>query len=87
MSNKKVQELLKQLQQEIKKPDSEIDHDTAQQLQELDVELYQIMNEKELEHQELNDLVVKFEHDFKTNHPMAANLIQEMVNILSKAGI
>ena len=45
------------------------------------------MNEKELEHQELNDLVVKFEHDFKTNHPMAANLIQEMVNILSKAGI
>jgi hypothetical protein len=87
MSNKKVQKLLKQLQKEIKSPDTELDEQTAQQLQELDVELYQIMNKKELEHQELNDLVLKLEHDFKSNYPVASNILQEMINILSKAGI
>ncbi len=87
MSIEKVKELLEQLQHELKNTKQEVDGETSSQLQEMDNNISQMLSVEDLQHQDVYDGIMQVEYSFLTKHPVASNLMREMVDILSKAGI
>ena len=87
MSIEKVRELLEQLQQELKKTNENLDSHTQQQMGQLDKEIQSMLASQNLQQQDLYDGIMQLEYGFLTEHPMAANLMRGIVDLLSKAGI
>ena len=87
MSTEKIRELLQQLQTELSIRNDEVDGQTKEQLLQLDANIQQILNAETLEQKDIYDGIVQLEYGFLNNHPVAANLMREMLDILSKAGI
>jgi malate synthase len=87
MNSKKVTELLKQLRTEINNNRNEIDSETEQQLIQMDADIHQLLQSNDMQQQDLYQGIMQMEYGFLTKHPVAANLMREMIDILSKAGI
>ncbi|HFC29579.1 MAG TPA: DUF4404 family protein [Oceanospirillales bacterium] len=87
MTITKVKELLEQLQTEIKNTNEVIDSETQQQLKQLDSNINDLLARDNLQQQDLYDGIMKMEYGFLNNHPMAANLMRGIVDMLSKTGI
>ncbi len=87
MTIEKVKELLEQLQQELKNTKQEMDDETTSQMQEMDNNISQMLSLENLQHQDVYEGIMQMEYSFLTKHPVASNLLREMVDILSKAGI
>ena len=87
MNTKKVRELLKQLRAELNNNLNEIDSETEQQLLQMDADIHQILQSNDPKQQDLYQGIMQMEYGFLTKHPVAANIMREMVDALSKAGI
>jgi DNA-binding transcriptional MerR regulator len=87
MSTEKIRELLQQLQSELSISSDGVDTQTKEQLRQLDANIHKILNAETLEQKDIYDGIVQMEYGFLNNHPVAANLMREMLDILSKAGI
>ncbi len=87
MSIEKVKELLGQLQVELKKTNENIDSQTQEQMSQLDNEIKSMLANQNLQQQDLYDGIMQLEYGFLNQHPMAANLMRGIVDLLSKAGI
>ena len=87
MSIEKVKELLEQLQAELKKTNENLDSQTQQQMSQLDKDIQSMLANQNLQQQDLYDGIMQLEYGFLTEHPMAANLMRGIVDLLSKAGI
>jgi len=87
MSIEKVKSLLEELQNELKDSTIDVDENTRQQLQQLDVNIHKVLNNADQETKDIYDEIVEMEYQFLNNHPVASNMMNEIVNLLSKAGI
>lgn len=87
MGIEKVKSLLSELQKELKDPSVEVDENTRQQLQEMDVKIHKILNQNNQQGDDIYDELVKMEYEFLNNHPVASNMMREIVSLLSRAGI
>ena len=87
MSIEKVKELLEQLQVELKKTNENLDSQTQQQMSQLDKDIQSMLADQNLQQQDLYDGIMQLEYGFLTEHPMAANLMRGIVDLLSKTGI
>ena len=87
MSIEKAKDLLAQLQSELKNTDLSTDKKTQQQFKQLDADLKNMLSKNNLNQQDLHDGIMQMEYSFLTEHPMAANLMRGIVDMLSKAGI
>jgi septal ring factor EnvC (AmiA/AmiB activator) len=86
MGIEKVKLLLSELQKEIKNSSAEVDETTKQQLQEMDANIHKMLNQSNQQDDIYGELV-KMEYEFLNNHPVASNIMREIVSILSRAGI
>jgi len=87
MGIEKVKSLISELQKELKDPSVEVDENTRQQLQEMDVKIHKILNQNNQQGDDIYDELVKMEYEFLNNHPVASNMMRELVSLLSRAGI
>ena len=87
MKIEKVKFLLSELQNELKDPTAEVDDMTRQQLQEMDVKIHKLLNQKNQQDTDIYDELLKMEYKFLNNHPVASNMMREIVSLLSRAGI
>ncbi len=86
MSTKRIKELLQQLQTELKDVNEDLDGETKQQISKLDTELNELLN-RSMQPQDLYEGIMQLEYGFLNKHPMAANLMRGIVDMLSKTGI
>ena len=87
MNNEKVTELLKQLRTELNNNRDQMDPETEQQLIQMDADIHQILQSNDIQQQDLYQGIMQMEYGFLTKHPVASNIMREMIDILSKAGI
>ena len=87
MTVEKVKSLLTELQNELNNSTVEVDENTRQQLQEMDVRIHKILNQSEQQTDDIYDEIIKMEYEFLNNHPVASNMMHEIVSLLSRAGI
>jgi hypothetical protein len=87
MGIEKVKLLLSELQKELKDPSVDVDETTRQQLQEMDVKIHKVLNQNNQQANDIYDELVKMEYEFLNNHPVASNIMREIVSLLSRAGI
>ncbi|VAW33582.1 hypothetical protein MNBD_GAMMA01-469 [hydrothermal vent metagenome] len=87
MSIEKVKTLLEQLQIELKNSKHEVDTETKDKLQHMDANIHQILNTDNLQQQDIYDGIMQMEYSFLTKYPVASNIMREMMDIMSKAGI
>jgi hypothetical protein len=86
MGIEKVKFLLSELQNELKDPSIEVDETTRLQIQEMDVKIHKLLNQNN-QQDNIYDELVKMEYEFLNNHPVASNMMREIVSLLSRAGI
>jgi len=87
MNSEKVKELLKQLRIELNNNRDDMDSETKQQLIQMDANIHQILQSNDMQQQDLYQGIMQMEYGFLTKHPVASNIMREMIDILSKAGI
>lgn len=87
MGIEKVKLLLTELQKELNNPTVEVDDVTRKQLQEMDVKIHKMLSQNEQQADDIYDELVKMEYEFLNNHPVASNMMNEIVSLLSRAGI
>ena len=87
MSNKKIQQLLKNLQEEIQQ--TEIDAETSGLMRELDSDIHNLLDESSPEND--SDAVLErarvLEANFATSHPTAERFLREVIDALGRMGI
>lgn len=87
MSDSKIKGLIVQLQEELNKTNVELDAKTSEQLQDLDVQLSQLYGDNNELQSDVYEGLRDMEYDFLAKHPVVSNLVREVIDILSKAGI
>ncbi len=87
MNTKKINELLGQLRNELSQSLGDLNEESKQQITDFDRQIGHLMNNKNLQQQDLYKGIMQLEYSFLNEHPMAANLMRGIVDMLSKTGI
>ncbi len=87
MSNTKIQNLLAKLRDEIQ--NAELDDDTRTLVRELDSDIHDLLDPDSVETETASVLkrAKALEADFATDHPIAVNIMSEVIEALARMGI
>ena len=87
MSNTKIRDLLAKLRDEIQ--NAELDDDTRTLVRELDSDIHDLLdpNSGETETASVLKRAKSLEADFATEHPVAVNIMSEVIETLARMGI
>jgi len=86
MSQERIKDLLKQLQQELSET-TEVDADTLAQVKQLDSNIDEWLEAAENVNSPIMEDAIALEARFAANHPVAERLIREVIDTLGRIGI
>ncbi|MGM0633358.1 MAG: DUF4404 family protein [Pseudomonadota bacterium] len=86
MSEKKIRELLDELDRELSR-NEELDEETVEAVRRLDQDIDEVIRSSEQKNSPVMDDAIALEARFAATHPVAERLVRELINALGRMGI
>ena len=86
MSEKKIRELLEELDQELSR-NEELDDETLEAVRRLDRDIDEVIRSTEQKNSPVLDDAIALEARFAATHPVAERLVRELINVLGRMGV
>lgn len=86
MSERKVRELLDELDRELSRSE-ELDEETLEAVRQLDRDIDEVIRSSEQKNSPVLDDAIALEAQFAVNHPVAERLVRELIAVLGRMGV
>lgn len=86
MSEKKIRELMDELEQELSRSD-ELDEETLEAVRQLDRDIDEVIRSSEQKNSPVLDDAIALEAQFAVRHPVAERLVRELIAVLGRMGV